>query len=207
MSEQKSTTAKFLLIFIAALTMVVGVQAWYMAGIHKKLNQIQAGNLTSVWSVDPGNSSAPLNDKWFDRPFDPDGWDPFQEMQQMQDHINSMFGDTFGRFGRSTRFSGLFGSSGFSPNIDIQEKKDRFDIHVDLPGAQNNNVNVKLEDLQLTISGTLDQQQDSSHGKVLRRERRSGKFSRSITLPAPVKAGEMKTHFEKGVLKITIPKA
>jgi len=223
MSEQKSTTPKILLFLVAALVVGLGVQGWYMAGMYKKLIQIQADNPGSAWSVDPGNPPAkrlpgnrqnqtplaPLDDDWFNRPLDSDNWDPFQEMQQMQDHMNRMFGDAFGRFNQSSRFGGLYGSGSFTPSIDIKEEEDRFVIHVDLPGAQKNNVNVKLEDRQLTITGKLDQQKNSGSGKdkVLRRERRSGKFSRTITLPAPVRAGEMESRFKKGVLEITIPKA
>ncbi|MBN2130104.1 MAG: Hsp20/alpha crystallin family protein, partial [Sedimentisphaerales bacterium] len=44
-------------------------------------------------------------------------------------------------------------------------------------------------------------------GKMLRQERRSGKFQRRITLPSPVQADKMTTQNEKGVLYIEIPKA
>ena len=222
MSEQKTRTSKLILILIAALVVAVGVQAWYMVGMHRKLNQMHARSQSGAWNMvpgsppasqPPGNSHgptprAPLDDDWFSGPFSPDKWDPLQEMQQMQDRMNRMFGESFGRFGRSPRFGSLSGSGSFSPRIDLKEEKDRFVVHVDLPGAQNNNINVKLEDQTLTITGTIDQKQEDTddQGKVLRRERRSGKFSRTLTLPSPVVTEGMESHFENGVLEITIPK-
>jgi len=213
MSEQKPTTPKLFLILIAALVVAVGVQAWYMAGMHKKLNQIQAGNPELPQNLGPGNSKnpalpTPLNDDWFKRPFDANKWDPFQEMQQMRGHIDNMFGDALGRFDRSPRFSQLFDSENFNPSVDLEEKDDRFVVHVDLPGAENENINVKLDDQTLTITGTIDQKREEKDekGKVLRRERRTGKFSRTLTLPAPVKSEGMKSRIENGVLEITIPK-
>jgi len=149
-------------------------------------------------------------DDWWSRPFDASGWDPFQEMQDMQDHMNSVFGDSFGRFGRSSRFGDLTDFDRFSPNIDLKEKDDQFVVTVDLPGAENKNIAVKLEGQQLTISGSVDQkeeQEDSNdQGIMLRRERRSGKFSRTITLPAHVEESGMKTTFDDGVMTIIIPK-
>ena len=213
MSEQKSTTPKLLLILIAALAVAVGVQAWYMAGMHKKLNQIQAGHPELPQNLGPGNSKnpaspAPLDDDWFKRPFDADKWDPFQEMQQMRDHIDNMFGDALGRFDRSPRFSQLLDSENFTPSVDLKEEDDQFVVHVDLPGAEKNNINVKLDDQTLTITGTMDQEQEdkSAQGKILRRERRTGQFSRTLTLPAPVNSKDMESHIDNGVLEITIPK-
>jgi HSP20 family protein len=221
MLEQKTTTSKPVLILIAALVVAVGVQTWYIAGMHKKLNEMQVSSPARTWKVNPGSPPTlqPLgkgqqpkprtpDDDWFNRPFSSDNWNPLQEMQQMQDHMNQMFGDSFGRFGRSSHFSSLFGSSSFSPRIDLKEEDDKFVIHANIPGAKNNNIDVKLEDQTLTIKGTIDQEQQDTddQDKIIRRERRSGKFSRTLTLPSPVAPEGMKTHLDNGVLEITIPK-
>jgi len=221
-SEQKPATSKLLFTLIGALVIAVGVQAWYVAGMHQKLSAMQAskpqvssplGSENPRSPQSPGKSQnptvpAPPGDDWFNRPFDPDSWDPLQEMQQMQDRMNQIFGDSLGRFGRSSRFGDLPSSNRFSPNIDVKEEDDRFVIHADLPGAQTSNIEVKLEGQTLTITGTTDQKQEDTddQGQVLRRERRSGRFSRTITLPSPVKNEGMEDHIHNGVLEITIPK-
>jgi len=141
MSEQKPTTPKLLLVLIAALVVAVGVQAWYMAGMHKKLNQIQADNPELSQDFGSRNSQNPaspplLDDDWFNRPFDANKWDPLQEMQQMRDHIDHMFGDAFGRFDQSPRFSQLLDSQNFAASVDLKEEADRFVVHVDLPARR-----------------------------------------------------------------------
>lgn len=77
-----------------------------------------------------------------------------------------------------------------------------------LPGAEESNVNISCKDQELTISGTIDQLQEDHQGSsLLRRERRSGSFSRTISLPALVEVDKMETKFDKGVVTILIPKA
>jgi len=71
--------------------------------------------------------------------------------------MNSMFGDAFGRFSRSPRFGDLFDSGSFTPNIDIQDEGDHFIVKIDLPGAEDGNVDISCKDQELTISGTIDQ--------------------------------------------------
>jgi len=221
MSELKSTISNVLLILVAILVVIVGVQTWYMAGMHKQLSMLQDqtknNSLKKSSSLMPKDKSPskqstqdqPLDDEWFNSPFDPDNWDPLKEMQQMQDHMNKLFGDAFGRFHQSERFEGLSGSAVFTPNIDVKDEKDRFVVHVDLPGTENSNIDVHLNGQQLTIAGTREsKREDKNEGQhVLRRERRMGKFSRTLTLPSPAKQEGMKTHFKNGVLEVIIPKA
>jgi len=219
MPTPTSTVPKLLAGAVALLAVAVAAQAWYTAGMHKQLGQLHA-RADSPASRSPNDNSAtqpkddkavpaPQDDDWFNRPFDPDTWDPRKEMQQMREHMDKVFGHSLGRFDRSSRFGDLFGSEIFNPSMDLQEEKDRFVVRVDLPGAKDNDVDVKLDGQQLTISGSLDEQnQDKDdQGHVLRRERLSGSFSRTMTLPAPVKSEEMTTKLENGVLEIAIPKA
>jgi len=212
MWEQKPKTSKIILLLVIALAVTVGIQTWYILETHQKLTQLRAENPDAAWGIQPQNSPAmkshsPTVDKWFQRPFDSDTWDPFQEMQQMRDHINRMFGDAFGRFNRSSRFGHLFRSESFTPSIDVREEKDRFVVRVDLPGAKSENLDVKLENRQLTVSGTITRQEESGSGKILQHERQSGTFSRTITLPSPVRTNKMESRFDSGILIITIPKA
>lgn len=221
MSELKSNISNVLLILVAILVVVVGLQTWYMAGMHKQLSMLhdQTNNNSlnkspSLTAKDktPGKQSTqdqPLEDEWFNLPLDPDNWDPLKEMQQMQDQMNKLFGNAFGRFHQSEHFRDLSGSAVFTPNIDVKDEKDRFVVHVDLPGTENSNIDVHLNGQQLTIAGTREsKREDKNEGQhVLRQERRMGKFSRTLILPSPVKQEAMKTHFKNGVLEVIIPKA
>ena len=204
---------------IMIMAVVIGIQFFWLVRLYGQIDQ-QEKNFSEDSMVDDffsdsddqnGLSIIPNNpfvDDYFNRPFDPNKWDPFQEMQRMQDHVNSMFGDAFGRFSRSPKFDNLFDSGSFTPEIDIKDEGDHFIIKIDLPGADNSNVNITCKDQELKISGKIDQlQEDSKRSGLLRRERRSGQFSRTITLPAPVEADKMETKIDKGIVTVTIPKA
>ena len=66
---------------------------------------------------------------------------------------------------------------------------------------------ISLQDDVLTISGERKTGGEKREGESFRSERFFGTFSRSITLPAPVKADEVKATYEDGVLTVTLPKA
>jgi HSP20 family protein len=96
-----------------------------------------------------------------------------------------------------------------SPAMDLQDKGDNYVVLVDLPGTDADNISVTLDGDRLSISAkqTYDKEDKDSRGNVIFRERRSGSFVRSLSLPGPVKQSGMKTDYDKGVLRITIPKA
>jgi HSP20 family protein len=79
---------------------------------------------------------------------------------------------------------------------------------MDVPGAEKPKLSVTIEDRVLTISGQISESYDRKAGDhIYRKERRSGKFERSVTLPGAVKADEMIAQYENGVLTVTVPKA
>jgi HSP20 family protein len=199
------------------MMLVIGVQAWCLAHMHYDQKQPDHPGQSLFQDLNSGlkdSNGLPLwpddawDDPFFNGPLDANAWNPFQEMQAMQDHMNKMFGDAFGRFSRSPQFGDLLGSGRFTPSIDLQDVGDRFVIRIDLPGAENSQVDVSCKEQQVTISGTLEQTQADKDGTSwLRQERRSGRFSRTIPLPAPVRSDQMETSFDKGILTVTIPKA
>jgi HSP20 family protein len=147
-----------------------------------------------------------FDDSPFD--FDLDNWDPFREMQYMNERIDRMFGSAFNRFRESDGFSDLFERHGFSPDLNIEEREGDYVITMDLPGADDSCVNIDLQGQTLTVSGSSDMSSKSEkEGKVIMQERRIGKFKRSVELPGPVKSDEMQSATENGVLRITIPKS
>ena len=206
----------------AILAIVVAIQAWGLVRMHSRLKdqdlsteERSAATHPRPGSTDPNSLSLwpgdPFDHGLLNSPFDRNTWDPFQEMQAMRDQIDGMFGEAFGRFSQSPLFGDLYDSGDFTPHIDVQDKGDYFVVEVDLPGAERSNVDVSCEDQELRISGSLDHSQelkkDDQAGMLLRKERRSGHFSRNIPLPAPVQADKMETRVDKGVVTITIPKA
>lgn len=139
---------------------------------------------------------------------DADTWDPFSELYQMQEQINGMFDNAFGRFNQSPEYRDLAHGIAFTPEIDVLNGKNAVTIKVDLPGVQEGNVNVDVKGRQAVITGERveNEQETNDEGKVIRRERRVGKFSRTIELPAAVDPQKKRSKCEAGVYVVTLPK-
>lgn len=212
LSKRKLTVLSLL---VAVLVVAVIAQSVVIFGLHRRVDGT-AGEVTEnpprvlQKDEDEQSSTSLLPSDPFDNdPFDwrMDDWDPFKEMHSMHDRINQMFGSAFNRFQRSDDFGGIFGDYAFSPDINIQDKGDHYLVTVDLPGAEDSRLDVKVDGQTLTISGTIEaERKQEDGGSMLRQERQSGQFRRVITLPSPVKADEMETKHKKGVLHIEIPK-
>ena len=96
----------------------------------------------------------------------------------------------------------------FSPRVDIKEKKGKYEITADLPGVDKDDLSVTLDNGVLTIEASTEEEKtEEEDGKVIRKERRSGKFMRSFNLGADVKESDINAKFKNGVLKLTVPKA
>jgi HSP20 family protein len=236
-NDRNSTKSTWLFTLVSALLVVVGIQAWYMAGMKQQLDDLQnrtseqASNTrqteNTVETAESGTrpppqaaqppatqlpgwqQPPPFDDDWFNQPFNAQNWDPYQEIQRMQHEMDQLFNEAFGRFNRSPNFKHLYTDRTVTPDIDLKDEGNKYIAMVDLPGAKESDLSVTLENQTLTISGTLnyEQKNNDSFGNSIFRERRSGSFRRSITLPEPVKESGMQTELDDGVLKVTIPKA
>ncbi len=94
----------------------------------------------------------------------------------------------------------------FKPRVDITEKDDHYEIVAELPGVKKEDINVQLSDGVLTIEAKMDEEQSSEEGKVIRKERRSGFFSRSFTVGTNINADDITANFENGLLNLSAPK-
>jgi HSP20 family protein len=198
-----------------------------------------------------GNQAGPSADN---RDYDPWGyeeWDPYLEIQRMQEEMDRIMDQAFNRYDFDPYYDPYYGRRGdrdygrnydrgprpqygpghgprmehgpgfgqgpgfmhsmrgMTPAVDVQDNGDNYVVLVDVPGMDANNISVTLEGDRLSISAkqSYDKEDKDSHGNVIYRERHSGSFRRSMTMPGPVKEKGMKTDYDKGVLRITIPKA
>jgi HSP20 family protein len=130
-------------------------------------------------------------------------WEPARELQSIQQEMNRLFGTFFdsptgdGNGGLMRRWI---------PAMDLLEEDDHFVLRADLPGLDEGDVNVELEDNVLTISGERKSQHGDRKDGYYRIERAAGSFSRSLTLPEGIDAESIRARFEKGVLEVIVPK-
>jgi HSP20 family protein len=94
----------------------------------------------------------------------------------------------------------------FEPRVDIIDKDDCYVFVAELPGVAKEDIDVNLENGILTIEAKVSDETESEEDNVIRRERKSGFFSRSINIGKEVKASDIKTELVNGLLKLTAPK-
>lgn len=92
---------------------------------------------------------------------------------------------------------------------DIKELDNGYELEIDLPGFQKDEVQVSLENGNLTVSAAkgLDQdEQEKSSGRYIRRERYAGACERSFYVGEEVEHEDIKAEFNHGILKLFVPK-
>ena len=91
---------------------------------------------------------------------------------------------------------------------DVVEKDGKYIMKTDLPGFAKNDVKVTLENGTLSIHASRHENKDEKDrkGKVLRRERRYGSYSRSFYVGTAITEEDIKAKFEDGTLRLNIPK-
>jgi HSP20 family protein len=76
-----------------------------------------------------------------------------------------------------------------------------------IPGVDPEAIEVKLDDDVLTISAEVNETRNDENERTLIRERRYGKFSRSLRFGLPVEGDKIEADYTNGVLKVHVPKA
>ncbi len=93
------------------------------------------------------------------------------------------------------------------PTLDLAENDKAFMVRIEVPGMPKENLDVKLTGEVLTITGHREAAKEVPGENFLYRERETGKFVRTIRLPAAVMEGKIEAHYTDGVLNVTLPKA
>lgn len=115
------------------------------------------------------------------------------------------FDDYFDDFRRPAR--GEEGGS-FAPAVDVSETENEFRIRADLPGVKKDDLDISIQDGVLTINAeTKEEKKEEKEGRVIRQERRYGKFVRSMRLGDTVDVDNIKADYKDGVLDLVLPKA
>jgi HSP20 family protein len=120
-------------------------------------------------------------------------WDLFRDLRSVEDEFDRIAGRAFSR-------------DTWVPALDVRESQDRFDVTVDLPGLEPDDVNVTFEDGMLSISGKREFSAEDGGETWHRIERSFGTFARSMRLPQTADTERIEATFDKGVLTVSVPK-
>ncbi|NIB41644.1 Hsp20/alpha crystallin family protein [Pseudomaricurvus alkylphenolicus] len=117
------------------------------------------------------------------------------------------FEHMFDNFFTPSRFMSEQGEGFFSPRVDIRENDKTYMVSAELPGVKKDDLTVTLRDGVLTVEAELHQEdKEEKDGKLLRQERRYGRFMRSFNLMGDVKEKDIDATFKDGILHLTVPK-
>ena len=128
-------------------------------------------------------------------------WDPFREMMALRNTMERLMEDVERPLWRaeSSEFLRLA--------VDVSETDDSFIVKASLPGINPEDLDISMTDNVLTIKGEIKMEEEKEGEKYHIRERRYGRFMRSLTFPVPVDADKIEATYENGVLTLVLPKA
>ncbi|MGI8920901.1 MAG: Hsp20/alpha crystallin family protein [Solirubrobacteraceae bacterium] len=129
-------------------------------------------------------------------------WEPARELSSLQNEMNRLFSTFFD----TPSNGGMPVSPRWVPAMDLVEEGDTYVLRADLPGLDEEDVSIELEDRVLTLSGERKLEHEDHREGYARFERAYGSFTRSLTLPQGVDPEGIAASFEKGVLEVRVPK-
>jgi HSP20 family protein len=137
-----------------------------------------------------------INSREAKMPSELEPWRPFREAVSLRDAMDRLFEDSV------ITPKNL----GQVPKIDIKETKDSVIVKAELPGIEEDKVEVEIMDNVMTISGEKAEEKVEDEAGYYYKESHSGSFARSFSLPADVLAEKASADMENGVLTISVPK-
>ena len=127
-------------------------------------------------------------------------WEPFRELSTLQDRINRAFRES--RTGEDDSLT----TSSFAPAVDVYEDEHKVSLKIEVPGIDEKDIDVRVENNTLTVHGERKIEKEEKEENYRRVERHYGTFTRTFTLPQTVDTEKVSATYDKGVLKIALPK-
>jgi HSP20 family protein len=125
-------------------------------------------------------------------------WDPYRTLQSQIDRLfeNTLFHQQPGNTALTA----------WAPNVDIRETANEVVLEADLPGLEEKDLDVRVENNMLTIGGERKFESKVSEDDYMRLERSYGSFTRSFALPPTVEPEGIRAEYRNGVLTVRLPK-
>lgn len=130
---------------------------------------------------------------------------PFRELEQLFERMSRQFDESSGMWDPQETF-GRFRSRGEPMAVDLVERDEEFEVTVDLPGFERDDVQIEVTDRTLRIEAEREESVDEEEEEYLRQERRHESMRRSIRLPDEVDKENVTARMKHGVLTVSLPK-
>jgi len=130
-------------------------------------------------------------------------WNPNRNMYSTRYHFNNLLNEFFAP---DSKCDDDICMTNWNVRVDIYNDAENIVLEAELPGVEKKDINVDLKGRVLTLKGELSSDNEVKEDKYYRKERVSGKFERSFTLPGDVDSEKIKADYKDGILKVTVPK-
>ncbi|MBW1925609.1 MAG: Hsp20/alpha crystallin family protein [Deltaproteobacteria bacterium] len=127
-------------------------------------------------------------------------WRPFRELSNLRREMEDLWENIAGE----REFLPMRGE--WVPALDVSETKDSLIVKAEIPGMEPKDIDISISGDLLTIKGEKKQKTEEKKESFHRIETRYGAFSRTIRVPVAVNSDKIDASYDKGVLKIVLPK-
>ena len=128
-------------------------------------------------------------------------WEPFRELNTLQSRLIRLFEEQTRGGSEESLTAGAF-----VPAVDVYEDEHSIQLKLEVPGIDEKDLDIKVENNTLTVSGERKFEKDEKEENFRRVERRYGSFVRSFTLPPTVDSEAITADYNAGVLKLRLAK-
>lgn len=130
-------------------------------------------------------------------------WDPMRELLAVQKRMNKLFESALAR----TNFEAQPGVDSWTPISDVYETAESLVLNLELPGFELREIDVRLEEDELTVEGERRMDREQPGERFHRVERSYGKFSRRFRLPSSVNRDAVEATYRNGLLRVVLPRS
>ncbi|RUM65617.1 MAG: hypothetical protein DSZ06_04705 [Sulfurospirillum sp.] len=135
-----------------------------------------------------------------------DTFNPFEQMQKMQQQIDKIFAEFHRKMLQDDEFKKFDLSFANEPAMDLEDLGKSYRIRLNIPGAKDGKVDIKVKDGVLKVTATTSKEEEKKSSNFIKKERFSGSYLRMITLPKDADTQNLKSNYKDGVLEIVVPK-
>lgn len=129
-------------------------------------------------------------------------WEPFRVLSPMEERLTRLIRESF----NPERPEESLTTTSLAPPLDIYEDDHKIALKIEVPGIDEKDIDVHIEGNTLIVHGERKLEKEEKEENFRRVERHYGSFMRSFTLPGSVDSGQVSAEYDKGVLKINLPK-
>ncbi len=129
-------------------------------------------------------------------------WEP---LNRLRDEFDRMFDDVPGNAFGSRMLQKFYDNA--DPAVEMRDKKDEYELVAEVPGMSSEDIEIRLSDGMLRLSGEKSESHEEKGESFLFSERHYGMFERAIKLPAGIDQEKIRAEARDGLLTIHLPKS